>query len=101
MLRCTCMAISAGTSCSGQKTVSQWVEGACVVTVDNRYKQEMMYRPAYFSCRERERRCSVAVALVFSLSNDQGSFAGSPPHRRLVVFHSSPMDRTQRDLQLL
>lgn len=73
----------------------------CVVTVDNRYKQEVMYRRAYFSCRERERESGEAVALIFSLSNYQGSFAGSPPHHRLVVFHSSPMDRTQHDLQLL
>lgn len=46
----------------------------------------------------RENQCTVAS---FSLSNYQASFAHSPHHHHLVLFHSSPMDCTQLDLQLL
>lgn len=49
----------------------------------------------------RVKQCSAAVTLIFCRSNYQGSFAGNPPPHHLVVFHSSPMDHTQQDLQLL
>lgn len=55
----------------------------------------------HISAVVREKQCSVAVTLIFSLSNYQGSFACSPPHHHLVLFHSSPMDYTQHDSQLL
>lgn len=104
------MAVSAVITSSGQKTIKQWVcfcapESMCGFMCQN------MTVGVCTSSREcitlhilagvREKQCSVVVTLIFSLSNYQGPFAGNPPHHHLVVFHSSPMDRTQHDLQLL